>query len=383
MMYYILQKDLMQIMNLDKLAKDLWWGLIAFKTLNALPDSVMFVDNKGEIKQYNQKAKEVFGLNYEEFKTVGFDEIIKDGMSVLIKSADESKPVLCTASIPGREFYVEVNVSKCFGGYCVTIRDLTKLTKEIVNEEKTQRFNDEKNVMLAKLEGDIKSPITSISGFSRGLLDGLGGDLTEKQTKYVKIINNNADELYEFMDKLLEFSKAESSIYESNYHNFDIIETLKAVSKDFEQELTNKKLAFDIDSDNLEKRNVYCDSKAIKDLYRNILEVAVSMTETGYILVKLSHLTDEDCLKYNINQAKAASFIHITIKDTGSGVAEEDMKYLCEPYAQLEKGKKNFLRALKLGTASILVKRTNGFISIKSEVMKGTKYDIILPAEKE
>ena len=373
----------MQIMNLDKLAKDLWWGLIAFRTIDELPDSIMFVDNNGDIKHYNKKAKEVFGLNYEEFKTVKIGEIIKDGMTILISSAKIQKPVLCTATIPGREFYVEINVSKSFGGYFVTLRDLTKLTTEIVNEEKTKMFNSEKNVMLSKLESDIKSPITSISGFSKGLLDGLGGELTEKQAKYVKIINNNSEELFEFMDKLLEFSKVESSIYEANYHNFDIVEVLKSVSKDFEQLLADKKLTFELDCDKLEKRNVYTDSNAVKDLFRNIMEVAVSMTETGYILVKISHLTDDDCLKYNINLANALSYVHILIKDTGAGVAEEDMKYICEPYAQLEKGKKNFLRALKLGTASILVKRSNGFIDIKSEVMKGTRYDIILPIEKD
>ena len=59
------------------------------------------------------------------------------------------------------------------------------------------------------------------------------------------------------------------------------------------------------------------------------------------------------------------------------------MKYLCEPYAQLEKGKKNFLRALKLGSASIFVKRANGLFDISSEVRTGTQYDIVLPIEKE
>ena len=59
------------------------------------------------------------------------------------------------------------------------------------------------------------------------------------------------------------------------------------------------------------------------------------------------------------------------------------MRYLCEPYAQLEKGKKNFLRSLNLGTSTILTKRAKGSIVINSEVLKGTTYDIILPIEKE
>ena len=75
--------------------------------------------------------------------------------------------------------------------------------------------------------------------------------------------------------------------------------------------------------------------------------------------------------------------MQISIRDTGSGVAPEDMKYLCEPYAQLEKGKKNFLRALKLGSASILIKRANGLFDVNSELRSGTKYEIVLPIEKE
>ena len=63
-------------------------------------------------------------------------------------------------------------------------------------------------------------------------------------------------------------------------------------------------------------------------------------------------------------------------------IAEDEMKYLCEPYAQLEKGKKNFLRSLELGTATIMIKRADGIIDIYSEVMKGTEYSIILPIEK-
>lgn len=384
-MYYILYKGLMQIMNVTKLIKDLWWMLTASRTIDNLPDSLIFVDSEGCIVRFNNKAKEVFGLSEEEIVPIRFNDIIKDGMRYIKTSLDSSKPVLATASIPGREFYVELNASKKGHEYCLSIRDMTKLTNELINEEKTLRFNNEKNAMLAKLEGDIKSPITSISGFSRGLLDGLGGELTEKQNKYVKIINNNADELYQFMDKLLEFSKAESSIYESDYHIFDIVEVFKAISKDFEHTFREKQLSFDFDYFGLEKRNVYTDSNAIKAIYKNILEVASSMTDTGFISVKLSHPDEMTCIKYklDITADKQKSYLQITISDSGVGIAEEEMKYLCEPYAQLEKGKKNFIRALKLGTASILTKRAGGLISIKSEIMKGTKYCIVLPIEKE
>ncbi len=58
------------------------------------------------------------------------------------------------------------------------------------------------------------------------------------------------------------------------------------------------------------------------------------------------------------------------------------MKYLCDPYAQLEKGKKNLLRAIRLGTASILTKRTDGYINITSEMMNGAEYNIYIPLKR-
>lgn len=359
----------MQIMKLAKVFKNIWWNLTASSTINDLPDALIYISKTGNVKNFNKKARDMFNLGNND--ELNIDNFITDGMKQLEISLKNKKPVLSTAFVLGRQFYIEMNCSEKMFGYCVSIRDLTKLTTEIMNDEKTQLFNNEKNAMLVKLEGDIKSPLTSISGFAKGLLDGLGGELSEKQAKYIKIIKTNADESYYFMEKLLEFSKAESSIYEAHYQNFDIIEALKSVTKEFEKVFTEKQLGFDINYDSIEKRNVYCDINAVKASYRNILETSLNMTETGFIYVKLSHPNED------------TSFIQISLRDTGIGVAEDEMKYLCEPYAQLGKGKKNLLRALNLGTSSILIKRANGIIDIQSEVKNGTKFEIIFPIEKD
>ena len=149
----------------------------------------------------------LFALGSDDFTPANILEIIKDGLNCISESVTKSRPILATASIPGRDFYVELNASKGWKGYFLSIRDLTKLTDEIFNEEKVIKFNGEKNAMLAKLENELKSPVTSISGFSKGLLDGLGGELSEKQAKYVKIINNNSEELYHFLDKFFRIFK--------------------------------------------------------------------------------------------------------------------------------------------------------------------------------
>ena len=123
---------------------------------------------------------------------------------------------------------------------------------------------------------------------------------------------------------------------------------------------------------------------AVVRIFRNVLETSVSMTDSGYVLVKLSHPDNDTAAKFGLVAEEIyTSHMQITIKDTGNGYTEDEMKYLCDPYAQLEKGRKNFLRAVKLGTASILANRTGGYINITSGIMKGTRYDIIIPIEKD
>ncbi|CDE99173.1 histidine kinase [Clostridium sp. CAG:813] len=208
--------------------------------------------------------------------------------------------------------------------------------------------------------------------------------MTEKQAKYIKIINSNSNDLYHFMDKLLEFTESESSLYKSMYQNFDVVQIIKGIASEFEKEIQNKKISFEIEADGLEKRTVYSDLKAVEKIVRNILETSVSMTETGFILVNISRPDEVTASTFGLSAENISkSHVQITLKDTGVGFAEDEMKFLCDPYAQLEKGKKNFVRSLNLGSASILTKRANGFINIQSEANKGTRYDIIFPAEKD
>lgn len=368
-------------MNLEKMFKNVLWTFTSSKTIENLPDSVVFVDAAGFVIRANKKACDCFRLTDDDINPTRLDHFIVDGLEAVKSSLKNHKPVLAKARVGEHEFYVELNASRQWSGLCIVLRDVTKLISQVVTEEKIARFNGEKNAMLVKLESEIKAPITSIIGFSRGLLDGLGGDLTEKQTKYVKIINSSSNDLYNFMDKFLEFSCAESSLYEPDYKNFDLVETIKNIVKDYTSICEERKLKCTFDYDAIEKRTVFSDAKAIQKAFRNILEVALSMTESGGIALKLNYPDQEDAISFGLAQNK--NYMHLRITDTGIGVEQNEMKYLCDPYSQLINGKRNLVRAFKLGAASILIRRTGGYIDINSEIMQGTTYDIIIPVEKE
>ena len=370
----------MQIMNFEKLVKNLWWYFSASKTIEDLPDSMLFVDSAGYVANANKKACDCFGIVDKE-ESIRLKDLISGGMNIVNESLRKKHPILTVAKGNGKNFYVELNASRKWNGYFIIIRDVSRLTDEKTTETKIARFNGEKNAMLSKIEPDIKSPLSSIIGFSRGLLDGLGGNLSEKQEKYIKIINSNASELYTFMDKLLEFSYSESSLYEPDFQKFDMISKMKDIIKDYNTFLTNKNVEFIFDYEDIDFRAIYADVKAFEKIFRNILETSAEMTDSGCITLHVGQPNEETSMAYGLSDDK--TYLQFIIKDTGTGVEKEEMKHLCDPYFQLEKGKKNFIRALRLGISSIITKRNNGYIDISSEIKQGVLYNVILPVVKE
>ena len=150
----------MQIMNLSKLLKRIWWLVSAYGTMENLPDAVLFVNGEGVIEYYNKRAKEIFCFVDNSFGRYKISDVVKNAHETIEKSLTEQKPVLATTTLSELEFYVEINVQQKIGGYCIIARDLTSLTQEIANEEKVAKVNNEKNAMLAKLSDDLKSPLS-------------------------------------------------------------------------------------------------------------------------------------------------------------------------------------------------------------------------------
>jgi signal transduction histidine kinase len=215
--------------------------------------------------------------------------------------------------------------------------------------------------MLCKLSGDIKSPLQSISGFSQALLDGLGGELNEKQDKYIKIINKNSGELSYFLDKLLEFSWAQSTLLNVDCKNFDVVNSLQNILKP---------AGIVLDYEELNKKNIYSDENLIKIIVQNLIDCSAKIADTGAITVKIMELKDES----------ESDTVKITVTNKGIGLSDAEKADLFDPYSQLEKpGRKGVLRSLSLASIEILVKKLGGDVWIESGIMQGTAFNVILP----
>lgn len=359
-------------------------GINTKEVLRFLPDAVFVIEeSSGQVLWVNDKAAVVFETSKDELLSKDFDSIVVNGLSLAEQSSYKDVAVIGGAVVNNREFFVELSANLLENQYFVTIRDVTEMTSVLEQAEKTGRLNTDKNLMLTKLTGEFKSPVQSILGFSQALSDGLGGEINDKQRKYVRIINKNAKELLYFMDKFFEFAQVESKLYEKVIKAFDVTDLVQSVVRSNEVTIATKKLNVNVNYETLTNHFVTSDQNALRLILQNIFEISLKLTEIGGINIDLFNPPIEDVKEVGLCPSKEAteqSYLMIKISDNGIGLQQAEVDGIFEPYTQLDKAnKKNLVRSISLGSAKELVKTLNGAIWLETEVMKGSVFNLIIP----
>lgn len=359
--------------------------------LASLPDGVILVDNDGKIEWINEVAASLLKTYKNEIFKRNINEIIESGLDLAKQAAEINKSVVGRAkNTEGKDFYLEITAKIVNNFFIISLRDVTQnyktVTSILVEHESSKKINKDKNAFLVKLSNELKSPLHSIMGFSQAMIDGLGGEMSDKQEKYIKIINKNSNEVLYLMDKIIELSKTESNLFEYDFQIFDVVNSIQNVLKNYESTIKDKNLNLNLDAEAMIKRTIFSEENVFKIIFQNILETSLNSTDIGSINIKIYHPDLEVVSRQNIEVPTSAtdkSYLMLNVSDTGAGIAENDLGIIFEPYAQLDRpSKKNIVKSISLASVKNLVKYLKGTVWVESEPMQGTTYNVIIPVEK-
>lgn len=327
----------------------------------------------------------------ENFSEGYIDNVFDNAMDLIVKLAETGLTKVIKAKTPDeKDMFFEFTARKTEEGYLVCFRDNTQsyktLTSIFVEHESLRKTNKDKNNFLVKLSGDFRNPLQSIVGFSQALLGGIGGELNEKQAKYVNIINKNSTDVLYLIDKILELSKAESNLFEKKLGYFDAINILNNVIKNNEKDAQAKNIEINVEVAKDVKRTIYSDEAMLKIVLENIIESAIKFTDIGSINIEVSHpdlelVSEKGFLP--VENAKEKSYIMFKIDDQSLGISDIELENLFEPYAQLDNpNKNNVFRSIAFATIKNIIRIMKGNVWVEPEAMHGTTYCVIIPAEK-
>ena len=364
-----------------------------YNILTYLPEAVLVVDETGKIHYANKRAFKLFetnklrGKNINEYFIINSDNIISN-------KDEEIKQILKIVSEEQNTKITDVKVTDVSSGkkkrYILTIIDNTQdhsLLDQLITERQEQKIlNHTKNVLLTKMSNYLCSPLHSIVGFSQAMLEGLSGEMNEKQTKYLQIMNSNSSELLLFLEKLIELSQVEADIYKFDYNNFDAAALLSVVTNELNVKLQNKDIKVTVNTSDLVKQNCYSDKNVLKTVMSNLLSNALELIETGAISINLSNPIPEFLLAKgfevgsNVNEK---SYLMFEVACKGLDATLYNNEDIFDPYVQVEKNSKKYLlQSFLLGSTKKYINKLKGEIWINNQYANQVSFVFIVPIEK-
>jgi two-component system, sensor histidine kinase ChiS len=225
-------------------------------------------------------------------------------------------------------------------------------------KEKIERYSEQRTNYFINFAHETKTPVTIIKNFYDRYV--------ERHNKAdLDVLGRNIDRLKENLLNFLTAEKINSGTM-NYYHKNKIVDLSLLIRRNSSIFLDLAKLkdidvSFDIDD------GIYieADANALKTLINNIVGNAVKYTgENGKVVIKLKLIGDK---------------LEFSVKDTGVGIDEENVKNLFVPFYQIRKEKENRQGfGFGLFIAKYIVDSLGGKIEIESCLKKGTEFKVIL-----
>ncbi|KQN05839.1 MULTISPECIES: sensor histidine kinase [Sphingomonas] len=220
-----------------------------------------------------------------------------------------------------------------------------------------------KTAFVANMSYELRTPLTSISGFAEMLHGGYAGALTPQAEGYVGAILESVERLGLLVDDVLDLTRAESDRAETDRSDVDLAATVRAAAETILPSAKRRKLDFAIEVARSTGR-VNGNPKRLKEVVEHLLRHAVAATPDGGRV--LLH-TDGN-----------ATSARIVVSDDGVGMDAEAVAHAFDRFAE---SKPMGDRALGLGLplAKQFVEAHGGTIELMSEPGAGTLITVELP----
>ncbi|MFQ5812790.1 MAG: sensor histidine kinase [Anaerolineae bacterium] len=225
---------------------------------------------------------------------------------------------------------------------------------------------------VANVSHELKTPLTSIQGFSQAILDGTADDEVNRH-RAVEIISSETSRMSRLVDELLDLARIESGQVEMLRESVDLAKILGACVEKFALRAEEGNIELELDAPALPA--VTGDKDRLAQVFTNLLENALKHTPpAGKVTVKAQE----------VRKRTRTSAVEITVTDTGAGIPSKDLEHIFERFYQVDKSRAGKDRGVGLGLtiAKQIVEAHEGTIGIESVRDLGTKITVSLPVVK-
>jgi two-component system, OmpR family, phosphate regulon sensor histidine kinase PhoR len=315
--------------------------------VDSMAEGVIAADQRGRVLNANEAARRLLG--YETTTALPDLRQIFRARSArtIIDEALQGKSIIgAELEIDGMVMMLSARPLDA-GGIILVMQDLTEIRKlEAMRRD-----------FVANVSHELKTPLTSISGYSETLLT----DQPDPETaqRFLQVILGNARRMQRLVDSLLDLSRIESGHWQPKMEEVDLRAVVGGVIEDCREKAVAQKvtIAMDLSPDALE---VAADEDAVRQVFLNLVDNALRYTPEGGRIVCRSRLEGEE--------------IALSVSDTGAGISREHLPRIFERFYRADPSRSRDEGGTGLGLAIMkhLVEAHGGRVAAESTLGRGT-----------
>lgn len=325
--------------------------------LRNMNEGLVLIDPELKVLQLNEAAKKLFKAsmqaNYMDMDIVRLtrSQEVSDKLKELVKTHKAS-----SFELMADEDSLKIYLSPIESGSALT--GIIMLVLDVNDEKKAEKLRRE---FSANVSHELKSPLTSISGYAELIKNGMVKD--EDIKKFSGIIFDEAGQMLRLIENIILISKLDEKPELKCEEEVSIKETIDEILDLYKGKIDAKNLSVECHIEEGLKKNVPLGM--LSELYRNLISNAIKYNKDGGKII--------------ISVEKRGDNIISKITDTGIGLEKDEIPRIFERFYMVDKGRNRNTNSTGLGLAIVkhIVEDMGGTIDVTSTVGEGTTFKII------
>jgi two-component system sensor histidine kinase ChiS len=247
--------------------------------------------------------------------------------------------------------------------------DVEKLSQSLESKnEELHRLDQLKDEFLAKTSHELRTPLHAINGLAESLLAGSAGALTPAMQQDLGLLSASAQRLSRLVNDILDAAKLKYSDLVLQPRAVNIHAVVAAVLEVLRGTIGQRALLL-VNNVPKDLPMASADEDRLQQIFYNLVGNAIKHTDTGQICIEAR---------------EHGGMLEMSVTDSGSGIPQERLAQIFEPYEQLENAGKNKAgTGLGLSVVRQLIELQGGYIEVDSTYSSGARFVFTLPYARE
>ncbi|MCF6198369.1 MAG: ATP-binding protein [Hyphomicrobiaceae bacterium] len=247
----------------------------------------------------------------------------------------------------------------------VDITDEERAELALLEKNKALQAADQlKNDFISNVSYELRTPLTSIMGFSELLGTQQMGKLNQKQREYLANITASSSKLETIISNILDLVTMDAGTFELTLSSIKISEILKAATLSVRDRLKKSDLTLDVNVTG-ELDDITVDGQRVIQVLYNLLQNAIGFSETGKTI--------------RLHVKEQGQMIAFSVEDEGCGIPENIRNTVFERFERSSLGSKHRGVGLGLSIVTSIVELHGGDVELLSKEGVGTKITVRFP----